>query len=718
MDDMLARLAAQAGIYADYWDISGQRHVTSPETARLLLSALGLPADSDAELRTSLEEIGAKRIRRLPPVMVFRKGDPLDIPLTFDPGEAGRPLQWTVTEENGARINGDLTLPFTGCNRLRLDVPLPCGYHRLSIDGADDGSMLLIVAPRHCYLPADMASGHHLFGLTAQLYSLRSKRNWGIGDFRDFGDLASWAGDKGAATIVLNPFHALFLTDPESASPYYASSRQFLNPLYLAPEEIDDFTECEAVRARMAEPGFVDALRRLRDDLSTEYGAVSRLKREILELLFASFRTRHMSRAGDERAVEYHRFRARQGEALAAFALFEALSEKFETPHWQAWPAGYHSPDAALAREFARQHHARIEFFQYLQWQCDLQLEAAADKARRSGMAIGLCRDLAVGCPMAGADGWHASALYVDGARLGAPADAFNPAGQDWGLAPMNPHRLRAQQYQPFIDLLRANMRHAGALRIDHVMWISRQFWVPTRESPDMGTYIHFPFDDLLGILTLESQRNCCMIIGEDLGTVPENFRERMAAAQVLSSRVLYFEKEHDHFRPPKDYPYFAAASVSTHDLPTLKGFWTDADLKERLALSLFPSLAVEQDAMNGRWQDRRALVATLREAGYLSDSDEVPAWSDEVWYAVHMFLAKTNSALALIQVDDLMSEEIAINLPGTSDKQRPNWRRRLSRSLEEIENDQALSDRLSGIRRAREGLTWRNSDSAADKFC
>ena len=709
MDADLGRLAAEAGLYADYWDISGQHHVTTPETARLLLGALGLPADTDLDVRRSLEEIEAKRTaRHLPPVMVFREGDALNIPLTLGTSDPDTPLQWTVTEENGAKVDGELYLSREAGCILQLDVRLPCGYHLLSIDSVDEAPMSLIVAPRQCYLPMDIAAGRHVYGLTAQLYSLRSVRNWGIGDFRDLGDLAAWAAGQGAATVVLNPFHALFLTDPESASPYYASSRQFLNPLYLALDEIEDFAECEAARARIAEPGFAEALDHLRASDSIDYGTVSRLKREILELLFASFRTRHMNRTGDERAIDLHKFRARQGEALASFALFEALSEKFETPHWQAWPAGYRGPGAAQAREFARQHHPRLEFFQYLQWQCDRQLEAAADKARRNGMNIGLCRDLAVGCPVAGADGWRASDLYVDGARFGAPPDAFNPSGQEWGLAPMHPHRLRAQRYQPFIDLLRANMRHSGALRIDHVMWIARQFWVPTGESPATGTYIHFPFDDLLGILALESQRNRCVIIGEDLGTVPENFRERMAAAQVLSSRVLYFEREHERFRSPKDYPYLAAASVSTHDLPTLKGFWTGADLAEREELSLFPSAEVEQDAMSGRRHDRATLASTLREAGYLPDGVDPEEWSDEIWRAVHLFLAETNSALALIQMDDLTSEEVPVNLPGTSDKQRPNWRRRLSQSLEEIEKDQALSDRLGAIRRVREGLTPR----------
>jgi 4-alpha-glucanotransferase len=317
-------------------------------------------------------------------------------------------------------------------------------------------------------------------------------------------------------------------------------------------------------------------------------------------------------------------------------------------------------------------------------------------------MEIGLCRDLAVACPANGADGWYYGDVYVEAARLGAPPDAFNPAGQEWGIAPMHPHRLRDLQYRPFIDLLRANMRHAGALRIDHVMWIARQFWVPTGGSPADGTYIHFPFDDLLGILALESRRNQCMIIGEDLGTVPENFRERMADADIFSSRVLYFESEHGRFRTPAEYPRLAAASVTTHDLPTLKGFWSGADLKERHQLGLFPSPEIEQRSAESRHWDIANMARALREAGLLPDGPETPDWSEEVWHAVHAFLAQTNSALTLVQIDDLTDEEIQVNLPGTSDDQRANWRRRLSKSLKEIASDRVIEERLQVIATGR----------------
>ncbi|HKJ74653.1 MAG TPA: 4-alpha-glucanotransferase, partial [Alphaproteobacteria bacterium] len=256
---------------------------------------------------------------------------------------------------------------------------------------------------------------------------------------------------------------------------------------------------------------------------------------------------------------------------------------------------------------------------------------------------------------------------------------------------------------------------HAGALRIDHVMWIARQFWVPTGRSPAAGTYIHFPFDDLLGILTLESQRNGCMIIGEDLGTVPENFRERMTDADILSSRVLYFENDHGRFRTPGDYPRLAAASVTTHDLPTLKGFWTGADLKERHQLDLFPSSEIEQSTAESRHWDIVNLSRALKEAHLLPEGPEAPDWSEDVWRAVHAFLARTNSALALVQIDDLTEEKAQVNIPGTSDDQRANWRRRLSKSVSEIASDPGIKERVAAIAEARRSVRRPNSNWSRD---
>ena len=715
MDDALARLAAKAGLFADYWDISGQHHVTKPETARSLLAALGLPTGSDSEVRQSLETWEARSWERnLPPVMVIREDEALKVPVVLHASEIDEPLRWTVYEESGAEIEGEarpsdlavIAAPHESAGHSRrllaLDIRLPCGYHRLSLETRDKAEMSLIVAPRKAYLPLALRSGERLFGLTAQLYSLRSESDWGIGDFGDLADLASWTGRQGGATIVLNPLHALFMTDPESASPYFASSRLFLNPIYLAIEEIRDFTECDTAKKRLTEADAAKMLDDLRKSRSVDYEKVSDLKREILEMLFASFREKHMRRTGDRRAIEFHKFRAHHGETLKAFALFETLAENFGTPAWRTWPEGFHGPHSPDARAFERDHPERIEFFEYLQWQGDFQLRAAAKAGRDGGMEIGLCRDLAVACPTNGADGWRYGDVYVEGARLGAPPDAFNPAGQEWGIAPMHPHRLRDLQYRPFIDLLRANMCHAGALRIDHVMWIARQFWVPAGGSPADGTYIHFPFDDLLGMLALESQRNRCMVIGEDLGTVPENFRERMADADIFSSRVLYFESDHGRFRSPGEFPRLAAASVTTHDLPTLKGFWSGADLKERHQLGLFPSPEIERRSAESRHWDIANLMRALREAGLLPEGFENPDWSEDIWRAVHAFLARTSSALALVQIDDLTDEEIQVNLPGTSDDQRANWRRRLSKGLREIASDPVIKERMDVIANGR----------------
>ena len=347
-----------------------------------------------------------------------------------------------------------------------------------------------------------------------------------------------------------------------------------------------------------------------------------------------------------------------------------------------------------------------MSFFQYLQWQCQTQLSAAAERARAGGMGLGLYGDLAVSVDTASADHWANQGLFARDVHIGAPPDPFNEAGQDWGAVPLNPHRLRATAYAHAISLLRANMRHMGALRIDHVMGWQRQFFIPAGGSPADGAYVRFPLDDLLALAALESRRNGCVVIGEDLGTVPAGFRDRMASANVLSCRVLYFEQEHGRVRRPAEFPALAAVSAATHDLPTLRGYWAEADIEARAGLGLYKTADDERRARAERAGDKRLLVQALRQEGLLPDedaaSDAAPIdWTPALTNAFHIYLARSRSRLLMVQLDDLTNDERQANLPGTT-VGYPNWCKRLERALEALAADREIGDAMAAIDRER----------------
>ncbi len=696
----LDRLAGLAGIEPGYWDIWGNYYETSEETKRTILAALGLPAWDEALAETSLSTVEDEAWSRpLPPVSVVREGEALSVPLSLSTA-AGDPIAWQVTEEGGrvhrgtvgrADLDGDGVRQVDGhtLERMRLDLnlDLPIGYHELRLDGAKE-AMRLIVCPRRCHLPPGLADGGRQWGITTHLYTVRSERDWGIGDFTDLGDLAEQAASLGASTLGVNPLHSLFPQNPEHASPYSPSSRLFLNPVYLDVEAVPDWGKSDEARALMSSPEFAAELARVRALPFIDYTAVSRLKMQALERLHESFRRHHLEgKRKSARATAFRRFREEGGERLRRYAIFEALAEHLgEGGRWPQWPDAYKRPESKAVAAFAKRNPERVEFHEYLQWEADRQLGEAARRAADAGIEVGLYRDLAIGADPNGADAWSQQDVIVHRGRVGCPPDPFSLLGQDWGTPPPHPRAMRDQAYEPFIAILRANMRHAGALRIDHVMGLMHLFWIPAGELPKAGAYVEYPFEDLLGILALESRRHQCLVIGEDLGTVPDGFRERMAEANILSYRVLYFEKDGDRFKGPDEYPALALACVSTHDLPTLVGFWAGADLDLKKRLAQFPDDDAERGEREGRVHDRWLLLKALEAQGLLpdgADPDNVDGigMTAELAGAVHRYLALSPASLLMVQIDDLTGEAEQINLPGTN-TERPNWRRRLSRPL------------------------------------
>jgi len=685
----LGRLAAAAGIAPDWWSLDGEGHAVSPDTQRALLAAMGLPADTTQQARASLHRFAETQDHRpLPAVLARRIGEPIEVPLRFAPG-GPPPRTWLVVEgEDGATVRqraaADLCVEtaFVGADGragralvARLAALAP-GRYRLRREDCPGAVCFLTVAPRTAFMPDRVARGARLTGVSTQLYSVRRGGDQGIGDFTTLGALGEAAAGRGCGMLGINPLHALFNDRRERASPYYPSDRRFLDPIYL------DL----AATPFAGERG--EAFDALSAAAAIDYPQVWALKAKALEQSFAKGREH----------PDFAAFVTAGGEALQQFATFQAITETKPGKAWRAWPANLRAPGPGVAA-FARAHPDRVAFHQYLQWLCDLQLGAAAGRA--AGLALGFCRDLAIGAAPEGAETWAMAGLVAHGVSIGAPPDPLGPQGQVWGLPPLDPHRIKVDGYRAHGALFAANMRHAGALRIDHAMGLARQFWVPEGAEGSQGAYVAYPLHDLLGELALESDRARCMVIGEDLGTVPNGFRETLAEAGVLGYRVLPFERDGRRFRRPEHYPVLAWACVATHDLPTLIGWWQELDIAERLDLGIMtPAAAL--DARADRDLEKQDLLEALVEA------DLIPAKTDvtgdltlDLIAAIHAYVAMTPSVLAVAQLEDLAGERTAINLPGT-DRERPNWRRRIATPLEDIFDAPAAQAILAAMQAAR----------------
>jgi len=697
---LLDRLAERMGIETSYTNAAGETVRASEDTIRALLAAMEIDAPDEKAAAKALADLDRAELSRpLPPVVVQRiDHPPFTVAVTLPEGTGE--LRWTLAlEDGGSRSDaanfGDLPLIRRAAldgrtvevRRLDLgEAPAP-GYHRLLVEA--DGmraETTVIAAPDQCHLPTPIQMGERIWGLSAQLFSVRCAGDWGIGDFGDLVSLAEMAAARGAGIVGLNPLHALFLDSPAQCSPYSPASRLFLNPLYIDVMAVPELMACDEARSRIASDDFTKAAQAAEAAPLVDYAAVAALKLPVLEILFSHFQ----EHGSAERWTALTAFRAEMGEALERFCTFQALREHFVEVgkhDWRQWPKEFRDAGSQAVRRFAEEHRDRVDFFVWLQWLADGQLRAAAERARDRGMAVGFYRDLAVGADSAGAETWAAPHVVVPTAHVGAPPDLFNPAGQDWGLPPFHPHALRDDGYARFIELLRANMRHAGAIRIDHAMALQHVYWIPEGHPASEGAYVAYPMDDLLGILALESQRNRCLVVGEDLGTVPVGFRERMAEAGILSYRVMFFEWTEDGgFVGPDDYPYLALATVGSHDLATLRGWWEghDIDLKEEKGL--YPAEGEAQRQRDRRRDERSRLLEALTAANLPLPASFGPdsPYSDALGHAVHAFLARTNAAISMVQLDDLTTELEQVNLPGTVD-QYPNWRRKLSLSLEDI---------------------------------
>jgi len=639
MLEELRRAAEARGIATSFTDAAGRRYVVSEATLEAVLEAMG-PAPATTAW---------------PPVVVARTGRQV----TWRPPE-GEPA--TLVLETGQ----ERPLP------AELPGDLPPGWHRVQ---GRTGATTLVVAPGRCHLPAELEGGGRAWGWAAQLYAVRSRASWGIGDLGDLAGLLAATAPLGAGFALLNPLHAAMPTEP---SPYNPSSRVFRNPLYLHVEDVPELTELDPPdRAR------VEALARagqtLLDKDRIDRPAVYRLKDEALRLAQAA-----LGRAPGRR------------DGLAAYRAATPNLERFATfcalqhvhgPDWRTWPAAYRHPGRPEVGAFGEQHHLEVAYHAWLQWLLDEQLAAV----RPGWGQLGVVNDLAIGFAPDGFDAWSFQDELAAGMSVGAPPDPLGPRGQDWGLPAFVPDRLTAGGYAPFAQTIRAGMAHAAGLRIDHVMGLFRLFWIPEGAEPAQGTYVRYPADDLLGVLALESAAAQALVVGEDLGTVEPGVRERLAAEGVLSYRLAWFERgPDDGRRRAADYPRLALAATTTHDLPTVAGFFSGTDIDHLYDIGVATPGGPEQADQEAQ---RESLCRLLEEEGLLApDERSVPA----IVAALYGFLARTPSMLVAATLEDAVESHDRPNVPGTID-QRPNWSLSLPVPLDDLAADPRVR-RLAGI--------------------
>jgi len=687
-DDSLRALATAAGISVEWTDARGERRLVSPETLRAMLAAMAVDCGGDAEVAESRRRISDElTYGSAPPPLITAEAGSL-VRLPFQAPEGARAL---IEFELGGSLEAPIEIDAHGAFLKPVSRQ---GYHRLLVG---DRAATLAVAPRQCWTMGDVAPGARLWGLTAQIHALRRGQDGGIGDFGAVADLASSAARHGADTLSLSPTHALFAADDNHFTPYSPSSRLFHNVLLADPAATFDAARVSRARERCAATGELAQLESL--DL-IDWPRAARARKAMLRVLFDSFRECELTKPAHPLAVDFARFKAAGGAALELHATFEALHAKqFSRDHtkwhWRSWPAELRDKASPIVKGFAASNAPEVGLHIFSQWLAERSLARAQGAALAAGMRVGLVSDIAVGMNDGGSQAWSNPNDLLLGLSIGAPPDPLAPRGQNWGLTTFAPRALAAAGYAPFIATLRAALRHAGGVRIDHVMGLSRLWLTPDGMESADGAYLAYPETDLLRLIALESRRHRAIVIGEDLGVVPYGLRERLAAAGAQGIRVLQFERHHGGFNPPEWYPANAAATTSTHDTATMAGWWNGADLTARARLAQLPpgqsleSAALERDA------DRISLWTALRTAN--ATAQDAPPPPNEPAAAVDAavaFLARAPANLALLPLDDALCLLEQPNLPGTINEY-PNWRRRYPGNAKDCLDQPAVERRL-----------------------
>src|SRR5476651_2698583 len=684
-NEQLETLAAEAGLSIDWIDANGRPQRVAEAVLRKVLDGLGYPADNQSEIEASLKRIQDARHKPTPPpLLTVDHGNHLDLSAWF-----AADTSFALQLEDGTSLDGRLTAD------AHLPSLAPVGYQQLSIAGQH---LTVAVAPSTCYSMA-MATDNQAprsWGLTVQLYGLRREGDGGFGDTQALETLARSAGERGADALAISPVHAMFASDTQRYSPYSPSSRLFLNSLYSAPGTI---LGERALRAAVEQTGLQAELERLEHLPLIDWPAAAQAKWQLLRALYEGFCS-----GAHPLHEDFNSFRHSGGDALENHCRFEALrgecAARGMSENWHEWPDEFKNPGSDAITRFAAEHDEQIRFHAFTQWLIARGLERAQIAARSSGMCVGLIADLAVGADGAGSQAWSRQDELLSAVTVGAPPDILNRSGQSWGISAFSPDGLKRNGFRAFIEMLRANFAHAGGLRIDHVMGLQRLWVIPMDASPREGAYLYYPVDDLLRLLALESSRHQAIVLGEDLGTVPDGLREKLSARAILGMRVLLFEQEYGHrFRPILDWPDDALAITSTHDLPTLNGWWHSRDIEWNIQLGLIDAPTVEQWSEH-RLRERQALRQALSQDPQ-NFTDEVRNETDHVIDASVRYLGHTRAPLVLLPLEDALGVEEQANLPGTTDT-HPNWCRRLPGNSADLLDGHHAARRLELLSRAR----------------
>ncbi|MDK9764539.1 4-alpha-glucanotransferase [Vibrio sp. D420a] len=716
---VLKQVAEMANLADSYVSAWGDEAQVSDETLTRLLASLGYDTSSDDALLKSAEKKHKKDV--LDPVLVLRDGEPVEVALNLGVSARESEFSWRLETEQGEVLEGYLQSQVVRDERAEggplvfaLPNDLAWGYHKLVVSRKrrkKPYEMTLIITPKACFKQNPIEQGKKLWGPSVQLYTLRTQHNWGIGDFGDLKQLVADIASRGGDFVGLNPIHSLFPANPEGASPYSPSSRRWLNILYIDVSSVPEFALSAEAQQTVGSAEFQQRLQKARDAHWVNYTEVSELKMSILPLLFTEFKHRHLDKNSD-RAQAFLAFVEEGGDSLMHQAAFDALHAELHAEDsnmwgWPVFPEKYRTFESPATQKYIKENIEKVHLYMYLQWLADCQINDAQSLAEEKGMAVGLYRDLAVGVADSGSETWADEGNLVMDASIGAPPDILGPLGQNWGLPPLNPEVLQATGYDAYIKLLRANMKHCGALRIDHVLGLLRLWWIPKGEDATQGAYIYYPVQDMLAILALESHRYQCSVIGEDLGTVPDEIVDILADAGVHSYKVFFFEtsEEDGGFISPKHYASQSMAALCTHDMPTLRGFWHCDDLKMGQEIGLYPN----QEQLNGLFDDRleckQGILDSVAWHGFLPDgvgrdASQVPMDS-YLAEALQLHVAAGSSTLLSVQLEDWLEMDQPVNIPGTVDEY-PNWRRKLSMNLDEIfahDDVNRIASRLTEVR-------------------
>jgi 4-alpha-glucanotransferase len=592
--------------------------------------------------------------------------DPIELPLAGDANGKSCEISFEDGRTKSLRlINGHRGLQLAGIDQV--------GYHSLLVGGQ---RISLAVAPPRCTRIEDLTGKKKTWGLTAQIYALRSVGDCGIGDTRGVTKLAAAAAQNRADILGLSPVHALFAADPNHFSPYSPSNRLFYNPLHADARTLFDNAQFATA---LTAAGVDRIAEEIEENSLIDWPRAAQIKMSIFRQLFADFRAGNLTvPQSASLAAAFTDFRKAGGEALERHACFETLhAHHFKKDptlwNWHSWEAPWRDPASREVVDFAKANDEEIAFHCFLQWIASSALGSAQHAAKEAGMGVGLIADLAVGMTDAGSHAWSNPDDILDGLEIGAPPDLYNANGQNWGLTTFSPRALNANGFAPYLGTLRASLKHAGGLRIDHVMGLQRLWVVPRGADPKEGAYLSYPFEDMLRIIALESHRHRAIIIGEDLGTVPAGLRERLARASVYGTQVLFFERAGRYFKPPQQWSSEAMATSSTHDMPTVGGWWRGADIATRAQLRLIEDQAAEQAT---RVTERRMLWRAFRRSNSAGDKQPPSGTPQPAVDAAAKFLAQTEAPLTLLPIEDALGLDEQTNVPGTVD-QYPNWRRR-----------------------------------------